>query len=49
LGDAAGEADGAAVELHFDHVAGGHTPAFGHGVDEGFVEVEDEGFLRDRG
>ena len=33
------------VQSHFDHVARRHAAALGHGVDEGFVEVEDERLL----
>ena len=33
------------VELYLDHVAGGHAAAFGERVDQGFVEVDDEGLL----
>lgn len=44
VGRAGGETDGH-VEFDFDHVAAGHAAAFGEGVDEGFVEVNDEGFL----
>lgn len=41
--EAGGREDG--VEFYFDHVSGRHAPAFGDGVDECFVEVEDECFL----
>ena len=44
----AAEADGAR-ELDFHHVAAGHAAAFCEGVDEGFVKVEDEGFLSEGG
>lgn len=36
------------VELDFDHVAGGHAAAFGEGMDQGFVQVQDEGLLESR-
>jgi hypothetical protein len=34
------ETDGS-IKLDFYHMARGHTAAFGEGVDESFVEVED--------
>lgn len=33
------------IEFDFDHVARGHAAAFGEGVDEGFVEIENQGLL----
>ncbi len=38
-----------AVEFDFDHVPAAHAAAFGEAVDEGFVEVDDEGLLAEVG
>jgi hypothetical protein len=47
-GCAAAETDGR-VEFYFDHMAWGHAAAFCERVDEGFIEVDDESFLREAG
>ena len=44
----AAEADGAR-ELDFHHMAAGHAAAFCEGMDEGFVKVNDKGFLGEGG
>ena len=46
VGDTTGEA-AAAVQLDFDHVASGHTSAFGHGVNQCLIKVENEGLAGD--
>jgi hypothetical protein len=33
------------VELNLDHMAGAHAPTFGHAVDQGLIEIDDEGLL----
>lgn len=34
------------VQLDFNHVSGAHAPAFGHAVDERFVQIQYECLLR---
>ena len=43
----AGRADRSA-ESYFYHVAGGHSIAFGHAVNQCFVQIDDESLLRRR-
>ena len=37
------------VKLDFYHVAGGHATTFSEGMDKGFVQIEDQGFLESWG